>query len=264
MRRVRPALCGLGLMASVLALSSAPSRAQNSACGMSMPAAGAASSLAADNLSDLSLAYQAEQPAGPISCGYGYFAVKCGDFATAHKIFDKCIAKGYAGAMIWKGLMYEDGTGVPKDPAKATALFKMAADSGSGHYAALGKLHYASALHEGHGVARDEAQARKWFERAAAEGSEDAQEFLRTGHHTGSRNQQGVGVGVAHESVKGQALRPQAPATAPPWLSWRHLLLALALLGLLALGAWRQGRGQSARTHALLLNPDRRHSVLSA
>jgi TPR repeat protein len=207
-------------------------QASSGACGLP----------ASNSDSDLSVAYQAEQPAGPVSCSYGYLAAKCGDFVTANKIFDKCIAKGFVGAMLWKGLMYEDGTGVPQDAVKATAMFKRAADSGHEHYAALGKLHYASALHEGHGIERNEAEARKWFEAAAAEGSDDAREFLETGHHTGSRNQRGEGVGVPTDAVKGQALLKQEPLALPAFDHWHSLGLGLVLAALLAAGAWRQGR----------------------
>jgi TPR repeat protein len=160
-------------------------------CGGASPADPAASDPRAREVSTLSLAYWVEQPAGMVTCSYGYFAAKCGDFASAHRIFDKCIAKDYAGAMIWKGLLLEDGSGVPRDPAAAAALYRQAAQSADQGYAALGSLHYATALYAGNGVERDEAEARKWFERSAALGSEDARTFLRTGHHTGSRNQRG-------------------------------------------------------------------------
>ena len=179
----------------------------------------------------------------------GYAAEKCGDHETALKIFDKCIAKGYAGAMIWKGLMFESGSGVPRDSARAAALFRQAAESREGHYGALGKLHYASALHEGRGVPRDEAEARRWFERAAREGSEDAAEFLRTGHHTGARDLSGRGVGVVAEpsaAVSGMALVRQASQALTPS---RHVLTGVALLlGLAGLGAWHQTQASRRST----------------
>lgn len=215
--------------------------AADSACGISRPKASSPSDLE-NSISDLSLAHWAEQPAGPVSCSYGYLAAKCGDFETANRIFDKCIAKGYAGAMIWKGLMHEDGSGAPQDLAQAAALYRRAADSGNEQYATLGKLHYASALHEGRGVPRDIAEARKWFEKAASEGSADAQEFLKTGHHTGSRNQRGEGVGhVGEVANPAQRLLRQIPKTmSEPFESLRWLPGLLAAL--VAIGAWRQTR----------------------
>lgn len=231
-------------MACVLLLCLGAARAESGACGMPQTPAASPSDLA-NQVGDLSLAHWAEQPAGPVTCSYGYFAAKCGDFATAHRIFDKCIAKGYAGAMIWKGLLLEDGSGVPRDPVQAAALYKRAAESGSEHYATLGKLHYASALYEGNGVPKDEAAARRWFQQAAAEGSADAQEFLATGHHTGSRNLRGEGVGTPSEPVSGQRLLRQVSA-ALPTLPALPALLAAALAALVAFGAWRQGRRPSS------------------
>jgi len=242
---------GWALLLSAAVLSAGlalPARAANT-CGMPSPS---------DGDSDLSLARQAEQPAGPLTCAMGYLAEKCGDHVLANRIFDKCIAKGYAGAMIWKGLMYELGNGVPHDDAAAAALYQRAATSGEGHYATLGKLHYASALHQGKGVPKDEAAARRWFEAAAAEGSEEAAEFLRTGYHTGSRDLLGHGVGVPTEAVSGQPLVPQAPATAPAVGRGAWAMLAAALAALMGLGAWRQarqGRGGAAKPAKAAMSP---------
>ena len=101
---------------------------------------------------DLSLESIAAAPASMVVCGAGYFAVKCGDHLTANLIFDKCIAAGYTGAMIWKALLLEEGLGVEKDEPQATALMLKAAQSGHDGYATLGKLHYATALHQGGGA----------------------------------------------------------------------------------------------------------------
>lgn len=189
-------------------------------------------------VNDLSLQHAVERPASMVTCAMGYLLEKCGDHVSANLIFDKCIAAGYAGAMIWKGLMYTDGSGVAQDDAKAAELFRQAAASGDAGYAALGKVHYASALHQGRGVPRDEAAARRLFAEAAAEGNEDAQEFLRTGHHTADRDQSGAGVGVAGTPVEGQRLErvePQAAAELSPWF-------ALPLVLAFAAGLWRRAR----------------------
>lgn len=219
-----------------------PSSVEGAVCGMSSAGA-SGSSGRAEGDSDLSLSHMADQPAGTVVCSMGYLAEKCGDHVTALKIFDKCIAKGYAGAMIWKGMMYEAGVGLPRDDAAAAALFKRAAESGEGHYAALGKLHYASALYQGKGVPRDEGAARTWFEKAAAEGSEDAGEFLRTGHHTGGRDASGRGVGQPATAVRGRELVRQDDAKPPPERGPVAGVAAAALLVLLmTFGAWRQVR----------------------
>lgn len=144
---------------------------------------------------DQTLEYSFHQPASLVTCSKGYLLAKCGDFETANKVFDKCIAAGYVGSMIWKALMLEDGTGTKRDLAEAARLMQRAATSGDPAYAPLGKLHYATALHQGKGVPRDEAAARQWFESAAADGNEEAKEFLRTGYHTGDRDQSTLGAG---------------------------------------------------------------------
>lgn len=150
----------------------------------------------ANVVGDLTLEYAAQQPASVVTCSKGYLLEKCGDHETALKVFDKCIAAGYTGAMIWKALMLEDGTGIAQDSAQAAELLHRAALSDDPAYAAIGKMHYATALHLGRGVAKDEAAARQWFQAAAAEGSEEARNFLKTGYHTGHREQSGIGAGM--------------------------------------------------------------------
>ncbi len=150
----------------------------------------------ANVVGDQTLEYAAQQPASLVTCAKGYLLAKCGDFETANQVFDKCIAAGYVGSMIWKALMLEDGSGVKPDPAEAARLMHRAATSGDPAYSPLGKLHYATMLHQGKGVPRDEAAARQWFAAAAAEGSAEAREFLRTGYHTGDRAQSTLGAGT--------------------------------------------------------------------
>jgi hypothetical protein len=107
---------------------------------------------------DQTLEYMADQPASLMVCSKGYLFEKCGDHETAMRIFDRCIEAGYIGAMIWKALMLQDGAlGKPDLPA-AAALMRRAAEAGDSPYATLGKLHYASALHEG--------KPRTWRRRA--------------------------------------------------------------------------------------------------
>lgn len=238
-------LTGAALLLGLGAVTGAARTEGTVVCGMPNPEAARPSDLG-DGTSDLSLARIAEQPASLVTCSMGYLAAKCGDYLTANRIFDKCIAKGYVGAMLWKGQMHENGNGVPRDLAKAAELFRRAGESGHEQYAALGKLHYASALHEGRGVPRDETAARRWFEAAAAEGSTDAQEFLRTGYHTGARDEFGHGVGVSPDAdATGRRLLRRVEALLPEAPRARALVLA-ALLALLVLA----GAGwQSRRRH---------------
>lgn len=185
--RLAGALLMLGLLAGPAAANS------NMFCGG--PATPGDPSDLANVVGDQTLEYAVQQPASIVTCAKGYLLVKCGDFETANKVFDKCIAAGYVGSMIWKALMLEDGTGVKPDLAEAARLMQRAATSGDPAYGPIGKLHYATALHLGKGVPRDEAAARQWFESAAADGNEEAREFLRTGYHTGDRDQSTLGAG---------------------------------------------------------------------
>lgn len=148
---------------------------------------------------ELSLARLLEQEPGMQYCASGYWAEKCGDHVTAHIIFDRCIEAGYVGAMIWKALLLDSGTGVAKDHAAATELMRMAAMSDDSDYATLGKLHYATSLFLGRGVEQNEELAMEFFRQAAAEGDPDAQEFLATGSHTGDRDASGRSVGAQKE-----------------------------------------------------------------
>lgn len=243
-----PARRGLWLLLLLAALCGQTSAQQPPpASDGSTPGSGSCGQALSDPASDLSVAHAAQQPAGLITCSMGYLAAKCGDYATANRIFDKCIAKGYAGAMIWKAHLYENGHGVPRDLARAAELFRQAAQNNDEQYAALGKLHYASALHEGRGVPRDETAARQWFEAAAAQGSEDAKEFLLTGHHTASRDAFGRGVGEAPgQSSLGQRLMRKVEAALPAGLpGLGPAAFGAALVALLGLGAgWQLRRRQ--------------------
>lgn len=156
----------------------------------------------AENETDMSLSYWAKQEASMVMCSHGYWAEKCGAHKTAHVIFDRCIEAGYVGAMIWKSLLYETGTGVPQDSAKATELMRLAAISDNEDYATLGKLHYATSLYLGRGVERNVDEAMKWFREAADEGDAEAIEFLRTGSHAGDRDVKGRSVGLQYEAKK--------------------------------------------------------------
>lgn len=183
----RSAFAG-GLLLAVTLVTSGPASATspgNFCGGAATP--GDPSDLA-NVVGDLTLEYAVQQPASMVTCAQGYLLEKCGDHENAHRIFDKCIAAGYVGAMIWKALLLDDGSGVAQDSAKATELLHRAAVSGDPAYGALGKMHYATALYLGRGVAKNEAAAMEWFRAAAAEGDEDAREFLKTGYHSGYRD----------------------------------------------------------------------------
>ncbi|WP_198156074.1 tetratricopeptide repeat protein [Herbaspirillum autotrophicum] len=187
-----------------------PSAAENSFCG---------AAASTGEVSDLSLEHAIRQPASMVTCSQGYFLEKCGDHENANKVFDKCIAAGYAGAMIWKALLLDDGAGVEQDLPKAAELLHRAAISGDPAYGPVGKMHYATVLYLGRGVTQDRAEAMKWFQAAAAEGNPEAKDFLATNYHTGYRDQQGMGAGTPTSA----ALAPLANAVSEE----RHAVPAL-------------------------------------
>lgn len=189
----RRALAG-GLLLALIAAPPSAAAGPNSFCG-GAATPGDPSDLA-HVVGDQTLAYAVDQPASMTTCAKGYLLEKCGDHENAIKVFDKCIAAGYPGAMIWKALLLEEGAGIAQDSAEAARLLHRAALSDDPAYAAIGKMHYATVLHLGRGVPRDEAAARQWFQAAAAQGSEEAREFLKTGYHTGHRELNGMGAGT--------------------------------------------------------------------
>lgn len=244
---VKQLIVGLTLLAMLVApVAHAASFAGVSFCGGTVTP-GDPSDLE-HQVGDMTLQAAVDQPAGMTTCGKGYLLAKCGDHENANRIFDKCIAAGYVGAMIWKALQFENGNGTERDLKAAADLLRQAALSSDPAYGPLGRMHYATVLFEGRGVARDQDEAMKWFRRAAAEGSAEAAEFLRTGYHTGARDARGMGAGAptaaalaplqgtAAPQLRGLQLSPVAIApVGPPQgigsLAW--LLLAAFLLGVL-------------------------------
>lgn len=244
-------------LAALVLYGAIPAALAASFCGG--PAAPTLPSDLANVVGDQTLEYAVQQPASMVTCAKGYLLEKCGDHENANRVFDKCIAAGYAGAMIWKALLLEDGAGVAQDSAKAAELLHRAAVSGDPAYGPLGKMHYASALYLGRGVEKNEAEAVKWFQAAAADGNPDAKEFLKTGYHTGQRDRSTLGAGTPTaaalaklapqaapiaEAIHGQALSlrslavPPEPGMAPAALG--SLLLAWILIGII--GRQRQGK----------------------
>ena len=79
--------------------------------------------------------------------------------------------KGYAGAQVNLGLMYEQGQGVRQDYAQAVQWYRKAAEQGyAGAQVNLGLMY-----EQGQGVRQDYAQAVQWYRRAVEQGDTDAQ-----------------------------------------------------------------------------------------
>jgi TPR repeat protein len=117
-------------------------------------------------------------------------AYQAGDYPRAARTLQVASDRGDARAQAALGLMFEQGKGVVRDPARALALFRKAA--AQGHRVAQYSL--GVAYTHGQGVAKDLAQARSWYERAAAQGLAGAQLNLGALYYNGE--------GVARDLVE--------------------------------------------------------------
>lgn len=106
----------------------------------------------------------------------GRDAYRRGDYATALKELTPEIEKGNAEAIAILARMYQGGFGVKKDIAKATSMFKRAAESGDADAA----YNYGIARALGDGVEQDLKEGLTWLYIAGRLGSDKAQAYLKT------------------------------------------------------------------------------------
>ena len=108
--------------------------------------------------------------------GKGLQAFHEGDFATALAECRPLAEHGNASAQFVIGVMYFEGRGVPKDPAKGAQWTLKAADQG----VADAQFNLAMMYTKGQGVPQDDAQAATWLRKAADQGVREAQYNLAT------------------------------------------------------------------------------------
>lgn len=128
--------------------------------------------------SELSYSRFAEEhdPSHPLYCMYGYFASKTGDHETALRIFERCRTEAHSGAaMVYLSMFYDEGIGVPRDPAKAEALLAEAARDGY----SIAQYHLGARLLDRAETPAETETARDWLRRAADQGDADAAALLR-------------------------------------------------------------------------------------
>lgn len=106
------------------------------------------------------------------------------DPPAAFRWYSAAAAKGVPSALTQVGLMYSNGSGVPRDLPKAVEYFEQAADKGD----PAAKAALAECLVTGKGVAKDPARAIPLLREAVAKGNVLAMNRLATCYH------QGVGV----------------------------------------------------------------------
>jgi TPR repeat protein len=137
------------------------------------------------------------------------------------EVTDKSVAGGFGKAELEKGFEHLNGKGVPKDEARAFALFKEAAEAGNRpamgmvgllyhegkgtkadaaqaayywHTAALlgvapAKRDYGIVRCDGTGIAKDQADGLKWIKEAAAQGEPESHAVLGSIHEKGECGQ---------------------------------------------------------------------------
>jgi TPR repeat protein len=100
-------------------------------------------------------------------------AAAAGDYGEAIALYERAVRENDWRAMLDLGQLYENGRGVPRDLARAVALYERAEGSPWAHFK-LGVLY----LEGGENLPRDYAKARGWLQRSAGEGSAGARNNL--------------------------------------------------------------------------------------
>jgi TPR repeat protein len=94
--------------------------------------------------------------------------------AKASALYRRAADAGDAGAMFSLGLCYANGLGVAEDKAAAVAYYRRAADAGDAAALRILGIHYEN----GDGVAEDKVAALEYYQRAAEAGDSDALQNL--------------------------------------------------------------------------------------
>lgn len=100
------------------------------------------------------------------NCATGYYITKSGDHANARKVFARCAADGYSGAMTWMSQLDDNGLGAPENPAAAAEWDRQAAATGD----PVGQFNLGLDMLRGRGVTRDEVAGRALIDQAASQG----------------------------------------------------------------------------------------------
>ncbi len=130
---------------------------------------------------------------GFVQAGYeaGMHAFVTGKFDEALKNFEPMVEQRHSPSQTALGLMYLNGLGVRKDPARAALLFTQAAASGN-----VAAANYLGALYQfGVGVPRRPDLAYRWYLQSAEGGYPEAELSL------GNIYEQGLGVAVDDEQA---------------------------------------------------------------
>ncbi|MFQ5763345.1 MAG: ankyrin repeat domain-containing protein [Rhodospirillales bacterium] len=87
------------------------------------------------------------------------------DRERAFQMFTLLAGRGHAGSMAYLGLMFEQGQGTRRDPAKAAKWYRRAAEKG----VASAQVNIGRMYEQGQGVKQDHKEALRWYQKAAAQ-----------------------------------------------------------------------------------------------
>jgi uncharacterized protein len=111
----------------------------------------------------------------------------------AAKWYQLAAEQGFSVAQNNLGFLYQSGTGVQKNPVEAAKWFRLAADQGF----SVAQVNIGAAYEWGHGVAQNETEAARWYRLAAEQGDAAGQFNLASMYMDGK--------GVVHDD--GEAVK---------------------------------------------------------
>ncbi len=118
----------------------------------------------------------------------GRAAYGAGDYDTAIRHWQALIERGRPEGMFFMGVMYAEGKGVERDPARAFALYSQAAEKGF----APAQYNLANQYATGEGVDQDLGKAEHWWTQAAERGLLPAQLNLGNMYYHGATGEKNI------------------------------------------------------------------------
>lgn len=112
------------------------------------------------------------------NCAAGYYITKSGRHAEARRLFERCAAAGYTGAMTWMSQLDDNGLGAPENPDAAADWDQRAAAAGD----PVGMFNLGLDLMRGRGRRLDPEAGRRLVDAAAAAGLATARRLQAAGY----------------------------------------------------------------------------------
>jgi len=177
------ALAVAGLMTGA---AQAQSRLDTPGCKLALP----------DSRSSAENLYQKKAAAGDACAQFnlGYFFYSHESFEAAAWWYGEAAKLGNMKAQFELAVLYRDGLGNPKNPAKAAQWMQKAAEQGVPD----AQLELGVMYNQGNGVKQDDVKAAYWLTKAANQGNESAQYNLGVLYRTDLRGLEAGGSGQAY------------------------------------------------------------------